>query len=526
MIKGLSKVTALLAAVVMAMAAAHAYGGEYSEMKDEYNGAGLTRYASDSLGAAAPVPAPAWEAAASNLSELQEVKQELSRRRAAALGQIDDVVVGSGLFEPTAELWQRVKGADATELEAFLTERYDLDTLLTVALAANPTIKKSRVAVEAAAEKYDQVSNLDEILGKYSVFTKELSLPPGAGGRHKRPVAMNFPFPGMLSLKGAIVDKEIDVARLKLLGAVQTTVTKVKQAYYDLLFLDHSIRVTEEVLGLARRMKGVVNTVYTTGKKTLNDVVKIKMEVDRLENSLVNVREKRRTAVVVLNKLVGVSAGFTLPEGAPLVPLTPVMLDYSTKELFKRGTAERTEVVVLVKKIEKMALAIEMGEKKFYPDLSSGMSLFQNVTTKQVGTGAVMPAFSVTPMVRGGDWFGTNDAYMREVRKKYQMMGEALEELRSRTVTEINRSVFIYEKAKRDLILLESSLVPSSKLTVEITETMYTTGKVDFMDLVSSEQMYLDFSLKLKKSVRDLNVEAARLERLVGSKIKRVEEDR
>jgi outer membrane protein TolC len=122
-------------------------------------------------------------------------------------------------------------------------------------------------------------------------------------------------------------------------------------------------------------------------------------------------------------------------------------------------------------------------------------------------------------MVRGGDWFGTNDAYIREVRQKYLSLEKEIAELKNKTVSQIKSAVFSYENAGRDRVLFETKLVPKSTLTVEITETMYITGKVDYMDLISSQQMYLDFSLKLKKSIKEMNVAAARIERLVGGKI-------
>jgi outer membrane protein TolC len=262
----------------------------------------------------------------------------------------------------------------------------------------------------------------------------------------------------------------------------------------------------------------VVNTVYTTGKSTLNDVVKIQIEIDRIENDLVEFKEKRNTMHVRLNKLLNISEGF-VPVG--IEELKPVALDYVKEELLKDGEEGRTEIRSLVAKLEKMQLLIEMAEKRFYPDFTPGFSLFQNRIIKQVGTDAQAPTFSNMPMVRGANWFGSNDAYIRETKIKYQALQDQIKGLKNKTVDATNQAVFRYENADRLRTLFASKLVPKSRLTVDITETMYITGKVDFMDLINSQQMFLSHSLSLKRAIKDMNVEAARIERLVGSTIKK-----
>jgi outer membrane protein TolC len=166
-----------------------------------------------------------------------------------------------------------------------------------------------------------------------------------------------------------------------------------------------------------------------------------------------------------------------------------------------------------------MRLLIEMAEKRFYPDFTLGMSIFENRILKQVGTDAPEPAFPTRPMVKEANWFGSNDAFIRETRIKYEALEKEIEELKNSTVYEIDQALYRYENAFRLRTLYEARLVPKTKLTVEINETMYITGKVDFMDLLNSQQLYLNYSLSLKKAVKDMNVEAARLERLVGSAI-------
>jgi hypothetical protein len=493
----------------------------FSRLQNDYLEYGGSEYLNHNLSERAPVLSKKGEDYTEPARELKAVQDELARRKAREAKALELGIIKNGIFEPEHGLWTSVKAVpdvdDIKGFERLLHEDYALETVLTVALRTNPDIRKAYTSARASIEKYDQVSNLDEILNQYSVFTKNLDIRLGKP-LHNKPLILNFPFPGMLSLKGNIVDREVLISRLRLERTVEDLITRVKEAYYETAYLDHAIQITEETLELLKRLREVVNTVYTTGKSTLNDVVKIQIEIDRIENDLVEFEEKRKTMQVRLNKLLNISEDF-VPE--KIEDLRPVFLDYVKEDLLKDGEEGRTEIKTLVADLEKMQLLIEMAEKRFYPDFTLGTSLFQNRLIKQVGTGAELPAFPERPMVRGPNWFGSNDAYIRETKIKYQAFKNQIKELKNRTVDDINQAVYRYENADRLKDLFESKLVPKSRLTVDITETMYITGKVDFLDLINSQQLFLSYSLSLKKAIKDMNVEAAKIERLVGSTIKR-----
>lgn len=517
---GRIRAAAVVLAVLTSVPWGSALAGGYDELRrgyERYEGSEYQRRnVSVETEEAGAGPAGGGRAAA--LGELDSVRKLLSSTKQSRRASVLSAVTENGLFTPEPAFWERLgRAGDREAVEALLAGDYGLDRVLAAALRRNPAVKAATESALAALEKYDQVSNLDEILGQYSLFTKELDVRVGRE-RGKRAVQLDFPFPGMLALKGAIVDQEALIARWELEKAVEDAITETKTAYYELVYLDHAVDITEETLGLLRRLREVINTVYTTGRASLNDVIKIQIEIDVLENDLREYEQRRSTVQVRLNKLLDLSDDFSPPAA---VDPGPVMLDYTEAALYELGGGQRSEIKALEAKIARTERAIEMAEKRFYPDYTVGLSLFQNRMSARVGAAAGDFSFPTRPMVRGGAWFGSNDAYIRETRLKYKAMRRTLEELKNDTVSDISRMIFGYENAVRDRALYESKLVPKSRLTIDITETQYITGKVDYMDLISSQQMYLTFSLRLKGAERDMNIHAARLERLVGSAIER-----
>jgi hypothetical protein len=450
------------------------------------------------------------------MEEFKIVTADLRRRKDLERDSIKQVVIKNGLFEPETNLLEMLdKGADAEEI---LKSNYSINTVLTIALRNNLDIQSAYKGATAAIERYDQVSNLDEILNQYAVFTRNLELNIGEPMRLNKLVIMNFPFPGMLTLKGNIVEKDIDISKIELKRRVQDIITEIKESYYETAYLYSAIQIMKDVLDILQRMGEAVRAVYIAGRASLNDMVKIQMEIDRMENELIVFEERKKAIQLKMNKLLNIREEF-IPEGFP--DIEPVRLEYTKETLLRIGEKEILEIKGLTARLERMRLMIEMAEKEFYPDFTVGFSLFQNRITRQVGTGAEEPAFSEMPMVRSDNWFGKNDAYIRETKVKYKEMEMEIGNMKNMTVSNINDAIYRYENADRSYRLYKSKLVPKSEVTVDIAEALYINKRIDFMDLINSQDLYLKNNLMLKEAVRDMNIEAARIERLVGSAIKR-----
>lgn len=73
-------------------------------------------------------------------------------------------------------------------------------------------------------------------------------------------------------------------------------------------------------------------------------------------------------------------------------------------------------------KVEKSNLAIELAEKKYYPDLSLGFAYFENRKGNKVGVAKTEGAFNQRPNIKTDLWFGKDDAYIREARSRYRSL--------------------------------------------------------------------------------------------------------
>ena len=62
---------------------------------------------------------------------------------------------------------------------------------------------------------FSQVTQLDEILRRYTAFT-EASMPGIGPMKGQEPIEQKFPFPGVMSLKGEVINQSVKIERENL----------------------------------------------------------------------------------------------------------------------------------------------------------------------------------------------------------------------------------------------------------------------------------------------------------------------
>ena len=106
----------------------------------------------------------------------------------------------------------RQVAASPEEAKTQLTQSVVLELLVALGYEWNPGLKSAREKIRAVLEQYPQAAYLENVLRQYNAFTKQLDTKAGPM-RHKEMMAMKFPFPGTLTLKGQIITEDVLIAQ-------------------------------------------------------------------------------------------------------------------------------------------------------------------------------------------------------------------------------------------------------------------------------------------------------------------------
>ena len=395
-----------------------------------------------------------------------------------------------------------------------LAETVNLDLLLVFGYAWNPGIKAARKKLKATLEQYPQAAYLDNILQQYNAFTKQLDTKIGPP-RHKEMMAMKFPFPDMLALKGQIVTKDVQIAQKEIDIALRDLVTDIKLAYYDYLYLNQSIEINRENQQVLRQMIHIAQAKFRTGIGKYHSVIMAQVELSKLSHSIITLEEQRETTIARINTLLNRPADALL--GRPR-PLAPEEVGQSLEALYTLALKSRQEIQKQKLMISKMHLMIQLVTRMAYPDATLGASYFEERMKLSVGTSKMPPTFFTQRQLNTehSASFGRKDAYIREVEIRVDAMEHKLTELENMTRFTVKKHHFGLETAKRSIALYRNTLLPQARQALEAANTAYQAAQIDFISFLDTERTLLKFRLEKQRALRDHRHHLAQLEQAVG----------
>ena len=285
------------------------------------------------------------------------------------------------LSTDTMKVYRQLAGSPEAA-KTRLTEPVTVELLVALGYEWNPGLKSALEKMRAILEQYPQAVYLENVLRQYNAFTKQLDTKVGPI-HHKEMMAMKFPFPGTLALKGQIITEDVLIAQKEFEIALRDLVTEIKLAYYDYLFVVEATRINEENQKLLEQMIAIAQTKFRVGRGKYSNVIMAQVELSKLANAIITLEQQRETVIARLNTLLNTSAD--LPLGIP-IPVEESRIVPTLAELYKLAVEERQEIQKQKLAISKMGLAVEMAKQMTYPDPTLGPSYFENRSMGELKT--------------------------------------------------------------------------------------------------------------------------------------------
>jgi cobalt-zinc-cadmium efflux system outer membrane protein len=409
--------------------------------------------------------------------------------------------------------------ADDASTIAELRERLSLQTVQALILVRNPSIKAATRRFQAALEGFDQVTQMDEILRQYSAFTE--SVMAGVGPmRGSDNIGMKFPFPGVTALKGQVAEKNVQAEKQQLSLVQRDIVARGGKAYWNLLYTHRALRITRDTLDRLNHLESVATTRYGAGKTSYQDVIKIRIGREKLEEQLDTLKKQRVNLEIELLTLMDLQPGISLGWPATTTPdISVPKLD----ALYPLALEKRQELNRMRAMVGKMERMLEMAETMIQPTVSQNLSLYTDEAILQSGSAAMKPTFGTTVSPFRGKglpknaWFGARDAYLRETRRKLDALRAELTGAEARTRLMVRQGWFNLDRARRERALFKNRLLELAQTSLDVSTRGYESGKVSFADVIASYTGWLDVNLASERRNSDLGIARIELARRIGT---------
>ena len=397
-----------------------------------------------------------------------------------------------------------------------LTEDSTLSDYLAYAALHNPGLEAAFNRWKASLEKIPQVTSLPDPRFTYAYYIEEVETRVGPQ-RHKIDISQVFPWFGKLELQGDVALEEANIKREMYETMKLKLFFTVKEVYYDYYFLSRSISITDENLKLLGYFESVARTKYSAGQASNADVIKAQVELGKLEERLLSLRELKEPVTAKLNTLMNRPFDADLPWPSPVSNVEISLTDNDIFELIQDNNPELKALDFTTFQHKK---SLELAKKQFYPDIMVGMSYIATDTSSMPGTvdsgkDPVMALISLNLPLRRNKYH----AAVREMELQKKATEKELENRQNTLISDMKTTLYNFHDSGRKVELYRDTLIPKALQSLNVTQTAFEAGKKDFLSLMDTQRTLLELELAHEKALINRAKNRARIEMIIGKNL-------
>jgi Outer membrane protein len=418
------------------------------------------------------------------------------------------------------------------------SRRSGLDSLVAVALEANPSIKAAAARADAARARVAPVGARPDPVLMAGIQNFPVSEPGFSDFMTMKMIGITqtFPFPGKLSLRTRAASGEVTAAEAALQAARLDVTTRVNEAYYELAFADRALAIVRRNQSVLANLIAVSEARYTTGTATQADVLRARTEVANLDDAASALSEKRRVTLARLNA--ALDRPSDTPVAAPAVPARIVraaVADSAAQVHFVSsaiGARAADSPLLPLNSLQALAVAnspmihehvaritaeqarLQLAEKAYLPDISLSLDYGQ----RRGFTDMVSAIVSIPiPLQKGRK----QDAEVAAAAAELAALHAEHHQMVNSLNAEVAERVSDLERARTALALTKRAILPQAQAALASSTASYQVGRLDFAAVIDAQATLFNTETDYYRSLTDFATGLAKLERTVGAGVLR-----
>jgi len=388
-----------------------------------------------------------------------------------------------------------------------------VDPYLKLAAANNPEIQAKFNDFMASLEVIPQARGLSDPRIVFGYFIQPIETRVGAQ-RASIGITQTFPWFGTLSANKEAACQMAEAELTAFEDAKLRLYQEVRVAYNELYFLSKAIRLSEENLLLLQSFKELARVNFESGKTGFVSVLRVEMEEKELVAKLALLKDSQKSSRAafenLLNAPVGNEIGF--PDS-----LEMVSLDFRGLALKDSLIANNLQLRELKFLVDASQEQIEVARMMSRPSFSVGLNYLlveerSDMEVPQNGKDAFLfPQVGMSiPLFQKKNQAIQNQAQLEKQQIQYQ-----IEDKSNQLGTQLEFLIRDHQDGQRRLTLYRS-LHYLAERSLSLLQTEFTTGKVDFEEVLRMERKLLTYQLELEKARVDINNAVYKINYLTG----------
>ncbi|MDP1774229.1 MAG: TolC family protein [Methylobacter sp.] len=326
-------------------------------------------------------------------------------------------------------------------------------------------------------------------------------------------ISLAIPFPGKLALREQAAAFEAEAASQSVTEVRLRLLSEVKTTWWLIFYLDRAIQIIDSNHALLQQFVQIARTKYEVGEGLQQDVLLAQLELSKLLDQQLMLKASRRNAAASLNALLDKPAN----EEVRLPDKVEVQLPTIKQEALLYQQAETSRAILESNRqgINAAQSRLDLAKKDYLPDFNLGASYGARANTPagdkradllSLNLSMNVPIFAAQKQAKAVDQ--RNSELMQE---KY-----ALQDQWNKVRSQISQGYNDYRRAKDQVVLFETGIVPQARQTVASMLAGYQVNKVDFLNLVRSQITLFEYETQYWKAFAEANQSLAQLNAAVG----------
>jgi len=392
-----------------------------------------------------------------------------------------------------------------------------LDGYIKAGLKNNPGLRAAFYEWKSAFKKISQAFSLPDPHFTFTEYVEEVETRVGPQERAYS-INQKLPLPDKLWIRRSKAFKSSEEVYHNFEKKQLDLIYKITEAYYEYAYLSKVILLTEENIKLLKNFESVAQAKYKSALAQNQDLLKVQVELGKLENDLYSLQDLQAPLVIRLNALLNLPENNSLPW--PNESLEDAVMEdkyNEMEELYGILKEKNPEVLALSQRVGKNKDALKLAKREFFPDLTVGVTQIDtgdalNPGAVDSGKDPLMVMFSVNVPI----WTNPLHAGVQDAKAVLKASENYLENKENELLSRLALIHYKVRDALRQSHLYKDALLPKATQVLNATQSGYEGGKVDFLSLIDAQRVLLSFQLAYYRHNANFHQRLAELQSLLG----------
>ena len=405
--------------------------------------------------------------------------------------------------------WSIAAGEDQTILT--------LHAATELAIQDNPDLAQMRARAQAMAA----IPSQEGALPDPEISFNAMSLPVNTFNLHQEDmtqlgagISQAIPFPGKLALREQAAAFESEAASQNVTEVRWQLLSEIKTTWWLIFYLDRMLQITDNNYALLQQFVEIARTKYEVGEGLQQDVLLAQLELSKVLNQQIMLKASRRNAVASLNALLDKPANseMHLPETVTLQ--LPALRQEN--RLYQQAETSRALLESNRLGINAAKSRLDLAKKGYLPDFTVDAAYGARANTPSGSSRSDLLSLNLSinvPIFAAQKQAKAVDQRTSELLQEKYTLQDEWNKVRS----QITQGYTDYQRAKDQVVLFETGIVPQARQTVASMLAGYQVNKVDFLNLVRSQITLFEYETQYWKAFTEANQSLAQISAAVGS---------